>query len=221
VKRKKPIPSAKKKKDKSGQPIEGNSAMQDLIANSLPPYRLPTLFELAQLASSLLGNEKWLKLKSYGSNSREPFSVSHAALEIWRQCQSTLEAELDHLKYIEESEKTYPEMPDWIDNISREKEPIPFEKGLKYIFIFPRATSRNIDQTKQMRDFLRDKFKGETISNSPVEPDKSGSDLLAQFKTNGFKCAELIKFCYEFPKWRKLHLSEVRAQNARIRWEKR
>lgn len=178
--------------------------------------RLPSVFELAQIAAALNSNENWRKFVPNGLGEWKEESVAKSALGLWKQCQNVIITailgESGEIFDREAKKKAY--SSDWEVALRKIKFPLEFERGLKLII---GKKTRRADRYKLFRDFLQDSHGSWINKKSDVGFD--ADETFTALKADGFENLDLRNGAACFSEWRKKQAKAKALNAAKERWK--
>ena len=183
--------------------------------------RLPTMFELAQIAAALVDKKD---LRQFEPDHHKPdsfLSITDAALGLWQNCGHTLQAAMKFENFLNQvgsafGDETTPEPPEWVKALDDEAFPIGFDSGLK-IICGPK--SRRADQHKALRKFLQDLYRN--FCQDEVLGDATALKKFIQLKAVGFTKMEFEEIAQGIDEMKQEQTQEKAKKAAAARWGKK
>ena len=183
--------------------------------------RMPTMFELAQIAAALVDKKDLRQFEPYHLKQDSFLSITDAALGLWQNCGHTLQAAMKFENFLTQmdsafGDETTPEPPEWVKALDDEAFPIGFERGMK-IICGPK--SRRADQYKALRDFLQALYRN--FCQDDTAGDAEALKKFTQLKESGFTKLEFEEYARGIHEM-KHEQNQARAiKAAKKRWGKR
>lgn len=183
--------------------------------------RLPTMFELAQIAAVLVDKKDLRQFEPYHLKQDSFLSITDAALGLWQNCGHTLQAAMKFEKFLTQmdsafGDETTPEPPEWVKALDDEAFPIGFERGMK-IICGPK--SRRAEQHKALRDFLTAFYRNVCMDNSLGDAD--AQKKFTQLKSAGFSKMEFEEYARGIHEMKHEQTQEKAKKAAAARWGKK
>ena len=177
--------------------------------------RFPTVFELAQIAAVLNGNENWRTFVPEGLGDWPEESVAKSALGLWQQCQDAVLTALIAKRFeIAKREAKRKANASVLETALRKvRFPLEFDHALKLIM---GEKTRRADRYKLFRQFLNENHGSwiEQKSDAGVEAE----EIFTTFKVQGFDAQDLRKCAACFLEWRAQQAKVKARRAAEKRW---
>lgn len=180
--------------------------------------RFPTVFELAQIAAVLNGNENWRNFVTEGLGDWKEESVAKSALGLWQQCQDVVLTALiaeQCATTVREAKRQFNSTA-WETTLRKIQFPLEFDRGLKLMM---GEKTRRADRYKLFRHFLQDNHGSWIEQKSDVGFD--AEEIFATLKTEGFDNLDLRKCAACFSEWRAQQTKAKARRAAEKRWAAR
>ena len=178
-------------------------------------YRLPSVFELAQIAAALNSNENWRDFVPHGLGDWKEESVAKSALGLWQQCQDVILTALlvEQGEISDREAKKKANLSEWETALRKIKFPLEFERGLKLIV---GEKTRRADRHKMFRLFLYDSHGNWIKKKSALGFD--ADETFTALKADGFENLDLRNGAACFSEWRKKQTKAKARRAAEKRW---
>ena len=182
--------------------------------------RLPTMFELAQIAAALVDKKDLRQFEPFHHQPDSFLSITDAALGLWQNCGHTLkaamkfDATLDLMLAAPVDEG--PQPPEWFNALDQESFPIGFDRGLEIIF---GPQSRTADQYKGLRDFLTAFYRNVCMDDSLG--DAEAQKKFMHLKGAGFSKMEFEEYARGIHEMKHEQTQEKAKKAAAARWGKK
>jgi hypothetical protein len=177
--------------------------------------RFPSVFELAQIAAVLNGNENWRKFVPDGLGDWPEESVAKSALGLWQQCREVVLTALmmEQFEIAGREAKRKANSSAWETALRKVKFPLEFDQALKLIM---GEKTRRADRYKLFRHFLQENHGSWIEQKSDVGFE--AEEIFTTFKAQGFGNQDFRKCAACFLEWRAQQTKLKARRAAETRW---